>query len=123
MPGLASSQCIPSKFVPDPVHGPAPLQLFCVESLMHLPLTGQALSLVHQQHWSEVPQRLFFELEFQPLAGPPSHFVPLGHIPILHVGLTTEQPALSVNWPPLHCWPEAHLPLWQPPLLSPWLLH
>jgi hypothetical protein len=50
IPGLVSSQCIPSKFVPEPVHGPAPLQLFFVESLMHLPLTGHALSLVHQQH-------------------------------------------------------------------------
>jgi hypothetical protein len=50
MPGLASWQCIPSQSVPDPVHGPLPLHWFSVASLMHLPLTGHALSLVHQQH-------------------------------------------------------------------------
>ncbi len=55
IPGLASWQCMPSQSVPVPVHGPLPLHWFCVESLMHLPLTAQALSFVHQQHWFEPP--------------------------------------------------------------------
>jgi len=57
IPGLVSWQCIPSQSVPVPVQGPLPLHWLCVASLMHLPLTGQPLSLVHQQHWSEFPQR------------------------------------------------------------------
>jgi hypothetical protein len=122
MPGLASWQCIPSKLVPEPVHGPALSHCFCVGSLMHLPLTGHALSLVHQQHWKEVPQRLFFDRLFQPLVGPPSHVVPVGHLLMLQVGPTTEQPALSAKLPPEQRAPE-HLPLLHPPLSRPLLLH
>jgi len=59
MPGAASWQCIPSQFVPEPVQPPASLAHWCrVGSLMHLPLTPHAASLVHQQHWNELPQRL-----------------------------------------------------------------
>lgn len=124
MPGLVSWQCMPSKFVPEPVHGPAPSHCFCVGSLMHLPLTGHALSLVHQQHWKEVPHRLLLERLFQPLVGPPSHLVPLGHWLglMLQVVPTTEQPALSAKPPPVQLRPE-HCPLWHPPLFDPWLLH
>jgi hypothetical protein len=50
IPGLVSWQCIPSQFVPVPVQGPLPLHWCCVASLMHLPLTPHAASLVHQQH-------------------------------------------------------------------------
>jgi hypothetical protein len=50
VPGLANWQCVPSQFVPLPVQGPSPAHCFCVASLMHLPLAGHALSLVHQQH-------------------------------------------------------------------------
>jgi hypothetical protein len=90
--------------------------------LMHLPLTGHALSLVHQQHCKDVPQRLLFDRLFQPLVGPPSHVVPVGHLLMLHVGPTTEQPALSAKlWPEQS--PREHLPLLQPPLFKPLLLH
>lgn len=89
-PGLASSQCMPSKFVPVPVHGPLPEHWFCDESLTHLLLTGHPVSLVHQQHWMEPPQPPWFT----------SQTVFAGHAllpPRLQNGATTEQPALSLN--------------------------
>jgi hypothetical protein len=91
---------------------------------MHLPLTGHAVSLVHQQHWKEVPHKLLLERLFQPLVGPPSHLVPLGHSRefMLQVEPTTEQPALSAKPPPVQFRPE-HLPLLHPPLFWPLLLH
>jgi hypothetical protein len=110
---------MPSQDVPVPVHGPLPSHCFCVASLMHLPLTGQALSFVHQQHCAELPHCPWFT----------SHAVPVGHAllpPRLQNGASTEQPALSVNWPPVHAAPPEHLPLLQPPLLPmfvPPLLH
>jgi len=39
---------MPSQSVPVPEH--VPVHWCSVESSMHLPLTGQPLSLVHQQH-------------------------------------------------------------------------
>src|ERR1700722_16324199 len=118
MPGLASWQCMPSTSVPDPVHGPRPSHCFCVASSTHLPLTGHAASLVHQQHWICPPQPPWF-ISHVVFAGPP--WLP----PRLHVGPTIEQPAESVFWPPVQAVPE-HFPLWQPPLLTtfrPLLLH
>jgi hypothetical protein len=94
MPGLVSWQCIPSQFVPLPVHGPLPLHWCCDESSMHLPLTGHPLSLVHQQHWTEPPHCPWLT----------SHVVLAGQAlspPRLQKGATTEQPALSVNGPPV----------------------
>jgi hypothetical protein len=128
MPGAVSWQCMPSQSVPVPVQAPA-AHCFAVASLMHLPLTGQAASVLHQQHWSELPQRSWWP-PAHPLVGPPSHTVLAGQAwlpPALQVGATTEQPALSTNCPPLHVPPPEQWPLLQPPLapltFRPSLLH
>ena len=83
---------------------------FCVGSLTHFPLTGQALSLVHQQHCAEPPQPPWLT----------SHTVLAGHPcvpPRLHVIATTAHPTESVFCPPLHC-PPLQCPLLQPPLAT-----
>jgi hypothetical protein len=50
-PGLVPTwQCIPSQFVPEPVHMVLSLQLLIVESLMHFFDARQSESCVHQQH-------------------------------------------------------------------------
>src|SRR5580704_4523381 len=96
-----------------------PVHCFCVGSSTHLPPTGHAASLVHQQHCAEPPQppwlTSYAVFGVQP-------WLP----PRLHVGATTEQPAESVNWPPVHLPEPEQCLLLQPPLLTtsmPLLLH
>jgi hypothetical protein len=124
IPGLVSWQCMASKLLPVPVQGPFPMQFFCVASLMHLPLTEHALSLVHQQHWYELEQGP--GIKYHPSEGPPTHTVLAGH-PAglrLHVGKTAEQPALSTAPAPLQVpLPASQRDVLQPPLFKPWLLH
>jgi hypothetical protein len=111
---------MPSQFVPVPVQGPLPVHCVSVASLMHFPLTGHPVSLVHQQHWNALPHCPWLI----------SHVVWVGQalaVPVrLHVVPATEQPALSLNSPPVQSLAAAHLPLLQPPLLPrfvPLLLH